>query len=1086
MKLPVARRSSWSHAPSLAAAALLASCLSAGAATIELERVSGGTEIAGQLNVELGDRIELRVVLESDAEEELTGFAFFVSYDQDVFGLVPATRDGDEVLAFEPGPYLDGIVLLNQVEDVDGEGFLSYAEAASVQRRTATGSGIAATFALEVVRRPLGDLAVIAVEQRGHDRVSHYITEDAPGTEKSFATPLGSLAVRVTGFRTLPLPDVTVVEGEPTTVFDLDDFVDQEGADVLWSNRLRSELSTEIDPQTNAVTMTAQQGAFGQQGTREPTLSMVFTAFEMVEGLTVSDTIRVEVLARPKTEDVPATVTFNEDGVNRNLDLDAFVEDLDDQPQELSWFAVGGSNVVVEVDESSHVATFSAAPNWFGDEEIQLVVRDGRGLADTAVTLVVVIPVNDPPTSSRNAPVYPIVGGDAVRVPLSELIADVDDDLDLIALDLEVEGGITAEPGGGDLVIAGIEAGRGIVRLTATDPSGAAVLARQVVVALAPGESVRPEIQMLPELRFVNGNVGTLDLNPLALDDEPSAALQWSPGASDSLNPTVRDGVLIVSASADFTGATGLQLSVEDSDGNTDTATLTVTVLASDGDLGPRITPPGVVGVVAGGDETLLVLDNIVGVGAVAALTEPGSLALAAFDPDGHSDAATIPVLVVSPGAAPALAEIASVVLDSTAAEVRIDLDAFVFDDLDFESELFWTVELEPGVEAELDPVSHGLRISRAPEVDGVAPPPLSRMKLQVRDTDGQISTTIIAVELPPVFRLTPIATIEFFTGDGDTSLVLDDHVVTNASEGVTWSLGAEPQNLLVEIDEASSRVIVSAREPGFVGSETVVFLATDATGRSRPATAITTVKTRGLAPQIREFTRLEIPAGESDGLDLDDFVVDDDPDSVLLWTFSASADLLVEHDQLTNEVTISADAVGSGLQKVQFVVLDPAGNTAVEILEVLIVRGGLAPRINPLPQFLLPTGSAGEQKISLDLYIVDEDTPLEEIIWSVSAEPGISARVENRELFISAPAGQEGVRRLTLRATDPQGNQVQAELTVVLQGDNEAPRFSVQVRRNSVIGDLLELVIRACSKSRFGSGGFSLRGDGPGGCTQV
>ena len=26
----------------------------------------------------------------------------------------------------------------------------------------------------------------------------------------------------------------------------------------------------------------------------------------------------------------------------------------------------------------------------------------------------------------------------------------------------------------------------------------------------------------------------------------------------------------------------------------------------------------------------------------------------------------------------------------------------------------------------------------------------------------------------------------------------------------------------------------------------------------------------------------------------------------------------------------------------------------------------------------------------------------------------------------------------------------------------------------------------RACSKSRFGSGGFSLRGDGPGGCTQV
>ena len=48
---------------------------------------------------------------------------------------------------------------------------------------------------------------------------------------------------------------------------------------------------------------------------------------------------------------------------------------------------------------------------------------------------------------------------------------------------------------------------------------------------------------------------------------------------------------------------------------------------------------------------------------------------------------------------------------------------------------------------------------------------------------------------------------------------------------------------------------------------------------------------------------------------------------------------------------------------------------------------------------------------------------------------------------------------------------------------DREALRA---VRTSSWAQTVGNAVIRACSKSRFGSGGFSLRGDGPGGCTQV
>ena len=46
--------------------------------------------------------------------------------------------------------------------------------------------------------------------------------------------------------------------------------------------------------------------------------------------------------------------------------------------------------------------------------------------------------------------------------------------------------------------------------------------------------------------------------------------------------------------------------------------------------------------------------------------------------------------------------------------------------------------------------------------------------------------------------------------------------------------------------------------------------------------------------------------------------------------------------------------------------------------------------------------------------------------------------------------------------------------------GQDEPPADLVFRRAQCLV------VVRACSKSRFGSGGFSLRGDGPGGCTQV
>ena len=1068
-------------------------------------RPQGGS--AGDIvALELGEIVDMEVVIDASGED-VTGFALFLSFDTEVFR---AVQDAGQVEPFRSAGLLDGIVLLNRIEELEGETILSYAEAAGVQRTMGSVEGVVARFTLEVLRRPLGDLSVIAVVERGHNHTSHYVTGDDPGSEKHFEPPLGSLTVSITGFRILPLPDLVVVEGEETRLFrygedeeprilDLDDFVELEGTKVTWGTTIFSELLVTIDPQTNQVTISPRLGGFGTGPNRNKRRTLIFTAGESREGLTARDTIDVNILARPQILDLPLGVSFPEDGQDQTLDLDAFVEDRDDLAEGLTWSVANAVNVRVEVDSGNRV-TFSAAADWFGQEEIEVFVTDGDSLSDSAMMTVDVTPVNDPPVVLRNGPVYPVAGGDVISVPLEQIFQDVDDDVTRLRFTLDSGTGVTASTADGQLIIRGTEPGRSVIGITVTDTTGEQDTGRLVVVVLAPGESVKPEIASLPQLRFRTGQVGTLDLRNFVTDDDVVDSLSWTVSAgNENLSPLVENGVLLVITDGTFTGPSTVALLVTDSDGNRDNTILTVIVLDTADEIPPRITVPGKVGVVAGTDQegkprlTTLLLDDLVddpndadrdltwvvsasegvavafdedtrtaAVSAASLLTGPGSLNLTVTDLTGLSDSQSVPVLVTSEGGPSTVNEFQPVSLDSVAAEARVDLDDFAFDSEDFESELLWSATVEePGIEVELDPVGHVLRVRRV-ETGDEMPPAMSRVVLRVIDTSGNEITRIFEVSLPPVFTLTPIEDIEFFSGETDTTLELDEHVTgADPARVLDWQLGSEPEDLVATIDPLTHRVTLSA-DPTFVGSEILLFTATDSTNRSRSVSVKVTVRGRGLTPQVRAFPRLEIPAGETDSsIDLDEFVVDDDADELLTWTFVAPAGLEVDLNPATNELRILALEGSSGSEQVQFLVVDPAGNSAFGSLEVTVLRGGEPPIIATLPQILISAGDESEQKLSLDLFVEDADTADEELIWNASAQPGISARIEDRQLFLSVPADQDGVKRIALTVTDPQGNQAQAELTVLIQTDEEAPDFDLEVRRNVVIADLLEVVVR-------------------------
>jgi hypothetical protein len=1058
------------------------------AATITLREAGGDS----QFSAELGTQLEMEVVVDTEGEE-VNGYVFFLSFDADVLRPLQDADGQGSSAPFKAGGFLNGIVLVNQIEEIDGEVFLGYGEAAgaAVPRQSANGQGVAARFKLEVLRRPPGDTVFIRVEERGHDRTSNYVGAANPGTEKRFNGPLGEAAIRVTGFRILPLPDVVLIESESQVVFNLDDFVEQAGAEVFWTNSILSEIPTLIDSETRQVTMEPQAGLFG-------TRRMIFTALEQNEGLTAADTINIEVRSPPRIDAFRDSVVFAEDGTNQDLDLDAFVSDLDDITASLQWSHVGsGGNVQVEIS-SGRIALFSATPDWFGREQVQFRVEDGDGLSDTTSTLVVVTPVNDPPEAVRPDPIYPVVGADPVRVPLSQLLQDKDDDLENLQIELAGESGVRVEIEGDSLVIYGNDPGRSTVDFTVRDAAGAVASSRLVVVVLEPGGTIKPEIGSVPALRLKGGQTGTVELNQYVQDDSPVADLSWGAAADSGITATLAGSVLTVNGESGFVGASKVDLTVTDPQGNQDTAVLAVHLLSQDEDPGPQIAGPGKVGVVAAG-ETQISLDDLVAdpdhadgdiawqvegaadleveidaetrtlkVKAADGLSGSKTLKLIATDPTGFADTIDVPVLVAAAQGEPQMGELPAATLEDGTDQLEIDLDDFAFDGEDNNAELLWTAVAQAGLEAEIDPVSHVLTVRR---VDGEGPPVNeSQVFLQVQDTRGGEASVFLQVALPPLFELGEIPDIEFFTGEIDSSLVLDNFVISQGDPPILSWKESSGQHLAVRIDSLNApphRVHIKSIQASFQGSETLWFTATDTTSRTRTASVRVRVKGTGLRPQISPFPRIEIFEGEvNTDIDLDDFVVDDDPNSRHQWSFSGQQNLVVELDPETHQVTLRAEGVEPGIEQIQFLVRDPAENVALAVLEVAVLRGGGAPVIGPLPQLFLPAGG-DEDRLGLDAFVSDPDTPVEQIIWEVTAGAGIGARIEDRRLFVLVPNGQSGTRQLQLKAHDPQGNLAMAVLQIVILEDAEAPELGLQIARHPVFDELVELHIQASETLR-------------------
>ena len=89
-----------------------------------------------------------------------------------------------------------------------------------------------------------------------------------------------------------------------------------------------------------------------------------------------------------------SNISFDEN-TNYLIDLDNYVTDSDYSKSELNWTVSGNQNISIIIDNSTHIANFSAPLNWNGYEEVIFRVTDPEGLYDEETITVTVNSVDN-------------------------------------------------------------------------------------------------------------------------------------------------------------------------------------------------------------------------------------------------------------------------------------------------------------------------------------------------------------------------------------------------------------------------------------------------------------------------------------------------------------------------------------------------------------------------------------------------------------------------------------------------------------------------------------------------------------------
>ena len=865
------------------------------------------------------------------------------------------------------------------------------------------------------------------------------------------------------------LPDTSLTAGD-ILVLELDSFV--EGIDPLlldWQvlSSSPAELGATVDAQERTLELVAGGDFTGD--------AQVILAAADPESRTGTDTLNITVLIPALRIGSIAPLEMHAGEVDTTLVLDEYVEA--GVPDRLAWSAGGAGFVGVEIDAGTRRVRVWAPEGTAGEDSLVFTARDRFGQTARAVVRVRVVEIWE---IGAIADVY-LLPGESSVLKLDEYVVRGRAEL------------LTWSVGGEEEIGVEIDAGVRQARLQA--PLVGPVEEELVFSALTPAEqqledTVRvvvlpPPLRLrpLPDLLMVSGETDSSLVLDGYVDSGPPEQVVWSVEGAENLQIDIdADSRRVrVRVPLTFIGEERVILAARLGE---EIARVALLVVALEAPPAFQLGDIPDVSMLAGEVDTSLVLDDylIRGDPAQVAWSVEGSQSLQV---DIDADSRRVRLEAVESFAEETLIftarlddEVARDTVRVRLREAPLRLELASLPQLTviqggIDSSLVLDEYL---VEGDMEAVSWSIRGGKL--VKGIVDSSTRRVWLDAGEAqtgveiffveavqEGVRVSAVLRVVVKAInFGVLPLPQLEIRGLQREVSLSLDPFVQGDWNpEQIRW--GVEPAEGLIVAVDGRTRVLRVEAIDGFTGRAQLVLVADPPEGAN-----LRIGLTVDVSPAVEEpvvvavLPELSVNAGtEVEALDLDDFVREEDP-ATLVWRVVGDGRVGLSIDSPTHLLTLQTPVEFSGQERRLLAVRRSQGTveTLVELM-VEVIAVPLPPALSLPVQIDLPVG----EKLTLDLHplVEDPDTQDGDIVWSVGVEGSLDVEGggATRYLELLAPAFSEDDIRLSLRATDPEGNQAEGSIRVhLVQVDRVGPGLSLEVSGHPAFAELLEISARA------------------------
>ncbi len=423
----------------------------------------------------------------------------------------------------------------------------------------------------------------------GKESISVFV-EDESGLQDSTSFEVNVYA-KNDAPKIFDLPNITM-QSDTTVVTNLGGYVsdvDDAREDLSWEFSNNNKLELQFDDASDALSITSPPDWQGFE----------YIWVNVMDDSAASDldTLVVQVLNQsypPVIGELPE-ITFAEDD-STTLPLNGYVEDEDDNVEQLYWQSVGGEHVTVYINHAANRAMFKADKDWYGSEQLILKVSDPSMNSDSATITITVSAVNDPPVL-RVLPNINLSQNKQRTLDLQDYTSDVDNPVSDLswtysgnaAVQIQIDDEGVAQFSADDNW-NGVEE----IQFYVSDTQGGRDTAMTSVYSQ--NEALAPQISGLDTIQITEDGERLIDLNEKVEDSDHNAVeINWKVRGDEFIEVTIDNNAntMHLAPQSNWYGKETLFIRAADPDNNVDFDTLAVTVLSVN-DL-PQVLSPGTI-----------------------------------------------------------------------------------------------------------------------------------------------------------------------------------------------------------------------------------------------------------------------------------------------------------------------------------------------------------------------------------------------------------------------------------------------------------------------------------------------------------